>query len=207
MKHPYHYLFVLFLLVNTSSLVSAQAVPVKKDTVYAIYCYGTLQNGQPVVNSIVCKNLDFLKDLKSVRNEDKFLCSLFKHSIVYMGDLVSVFKHKTEYNYQTHAEGDSLQAKLERQILSLNKIYKDFRTQKFSNNKTLAFSIGKFAGEFWLDNIDPNYIAGESETFTIRKECYSYNYLYYLKQVDEVYELDQEDIDKITVVLAPDKKH
>lgn len=200
-------LFSLFLLVATFfGKVSAQAVSFKKDTVYIVYCYGTLGNGRPVVNSVAIKNLDFLKDLSIIEDEDNFLCAFFKHSVVYRGELISIHDHKAQYNYQNEQEERSAQIKLEQQIALLNKVFKDFTTRRFSNKKTLIFSIAKLSGEFWMDKINPDYISGQSETFTIDKECYSCNYRYYLKQVDKVLELSKGDLEQINFLLSLQKK-
>lgn len=206
MKHPYHYL-VFFLLATFFGKVSAQSVSFKKDTVYIVYCYGTLENGRPVVNSVAIRNLDFLKDLSIIKDENDFLCAFFKHSIIYRGELISIHDHKAQYNYQNKKEERLAQIKLEQQIALLNKAFKDFTTQRFSNKKALIFSIAKLSGEFWMDKINPDYISGESETFTIDKECYNYNYRYYLKQVDKVLELSKGDLEQINLLLSLQKKN
>jgi|GEM_PF-6123079 len=170
----------------------------KKDTVYIIICYGTLENGRPVVTQIAQKDLSFFKTTHS-NDQDAFMCQVFSHSIFYLDDGNTYLKNYRLDNPPSK-KPDSLYYAYNKALRSLAKSFKDFKGPKFLNGKRVIFSVSKIAGEFWLVRTDPHYLYPVSESFFIDPGCYNYNYLYNLKQIDAILKLNSEDIKILSAI-------
>lgn len=195
---------IVLLFIAFSFSAKGQTATFKKDTVYIFYCYGTLGNGRPVETSIIIKDLTFLKELNQIKDQDKFLCAVFKHSILFIEPSFNRYKDRKLYNFSSNEEAKSFYDKFDNQVGLFNKSFLNFKSSLLANGKRITISVSKIAGEFWIIKTDPNYLYPLSESFEVN--CYNYNYLYHLKQIDKIYKLNTEEINTISSVFQPVQK-
>jgi hypothetical protein len=192
-KRSMKFLLIFMLMSFESTVLLAQTSPFKSDTVYVIICYGTLNNGRPVVTEVIQKDLNFFENYPTTSDQDTFMCEFFKHSILFVDPFLTLNKNYKKYNF-SEKQIDSFRYVYNKKLGRLNKSYRDFKSVKFSNGKRIIFSVSKIAGEFWLVKTEPDNIYPVSESFDIDNGCYKYNYLYNLKEINSIIKLNEDEL-------------
>lgn len=192
----------MFLICSLTSIRSiAQSISPVTDTVYIFILKGSLENGQPIVSYAILKGLSFLKSLSSINNQDSFICTFLKQSILFEEPFFTITKNSQLYKFSDDRQKKSFLNKLSKKINKLNTDYAVIKTKTFDNGRFIELNCAKLIGEFWSFSKTKNELNNYNHSFQVKEDCYDKSFIYNLKDISSSCKLKPDELAIIRKVV------
>lgn len=183
------------LLISTIS--NCQSINFVKDTVYVVLCQGNLDNGQPISSYVIVKDISVFSQLSKTSDQDSFVCSLFKHSILFEEPAFTILRNSPYYNFENERSKKKFLSRLSKKVARLNAQYIPIKTKRFSNGRDIHLQCAEIVGEFWIIPKKMEALNDYDHSFRVQPSCYEKETIYNIKDIQKSCKLSLEDANLI----------
>jgi hypothetical protein len=188
---------ILGLIILLPCLQRSYGQPSKsiKDTVFICLVSGTLDNGRPVTEYLLSKDLPSIYGCLKAGDQDSIICRLTEKLILFEEPFLTLKKNRLRYQFNSVEQEAIFSKNYYKRLLPLSKKMTEFSTAKLSNGRHLTLNIAKISGEFWTLPANKTTF---SESFP-DNGCYKKEYISNLKSIDKIYRL--ADTERIEILV------